>query len=86
MSNYKHPGLDPEGRAKRLRDAYDDAVGGLRYIEVHYGRLGGVGWDRVFDAFDKLVKIPEREGLPAGFSIEGKSTQPFVVIEEGAGE
>lgn len=32
-----------------------DAVNGLRYIEESYGRLYGVGWDRVFDAADKLI-------------------------------
>ncbi len=68
-----HPGLAPEGRAKRLRDAYADAVAGLRYIEQQNGRLPGVGWDRVFDAFDDLVVIPEREGLPAGFANEVQS-------------
>jgi hypothetical protein len=31
-----------------------DAVSGLRYIERHYGRLEGVGWDRVFNAHDEL--------------------------------
>ena len=51
---------------KTLRDGYDDAVAGLRYIEVHYGKLGGVGWQRVYDAFEVAVTIPEREGLLAG--------------------
>lgn len=46
-----------------VRAAYADAVSGLRYIELEYGRLAGVGWDRVFDAFDALVTIPEREGI-----------------------
>lgn len=51
---------------KALRDGYADAVGGLRYIEQEFGRLAGVGWDRVFDHYDDWVKIPEREGLLAG--------------------
>lgn len=58
-----------EAAHKLLRDAYDDAVGGLRYIEVHYGKLGGVGWQRVYDAFEALVTIPEREGLLAGSAL-----------------
>jgi hypothetical protein len=33
-----------------------DAVAGLRYIERHYGRLEGVGWDRVFNAHDELFR------------------------------
>lgn len=33
-----------------------DAVSGLRYIERRYGRLEGVGWDRVFDAHDELFR------------------------------
>lgn len=35
-----------------------DAVSALRYIEQRYGRLEGVGWDRVFDAFDARLAIP----------------------------
>lgn len=30
--------------------AYADALSGLRYIEQRYGRLDGVGWDRVLTA------------------------------------
>lgn len=62
------PSLEPAACAKALRDAYADAVAGLRYIETRYGRLDGCGWDRVFDAYEDLVIIPEREGLPAGYS------------------
>ncbi len=51
---------------KRLRDGYADAIGGLNYIAVHYGRLGGVGWQRVEDHFHDWVLMPEREGLLAG--------------------
>jgi len=46
-----------------VKNAYADAVAGLRYIEQNYGRLAGVGWDRVFDKYDDLVAIPEREGI-----------------------
>jgi hypothetical protein len=38
-----------------LREALNDAVSGLRYIEQHFGRLAGVGWDRVFDAHATLT-------------------------------
>ena len=33
-----------------------DAVAGLRYIERRYGRLEGVGWDRVFETHDELFQ------------------------------
>ena len=33
---------------ERLRALADDSVSGLRYIEQRYGRLDGVGWDRVY--------------------------------------
>jgi hypothetical protein len=38
-----------------LKELARDAVSGLRYIEDSYGRLYGVGWDRVFSAADKLI-------------------------------
>jgi len=60
--------LDPERRAQVLRNGYADAVAGLRYIIQEHGRLPGVGWDRVLDHFEDTVTIPEREGLPAGYS------------------
>lgn len=40
---------------KQLDALARDAVGGLRYIEQGYGRLYGVGWDRVFKAADLLL-------------------------------
>jgi hypothetical protein len=40
---------------KQLEALAHDAVGGLRYIEQGYGRLYGVGWDRVFNAADLLL-------------------------------
>ena len=83
--SWQHPGLEPEGRAQRLRDAYADAVAGLRYIERHYGRLEGCGWDRVFGAFDDLVVIPEREGLPAGFSNGASAAARCTEDSEGRG-
>ena len=49
-----------------LRNGYADAVAGLEYVKLHYGKHGGVGFDRVSDHFEKWVKIPEREGLLAG--------------------
>lgn len=51
---------------KALRDGYADAMGGLAYILQRYGRLEGVGWQRVEDHFFENVTMPEREGLLAG--------------------
>jgi hypothetical protein len=51
---------------KNIRDGYADAVAGLAYIRERYGRLEGVGWDRVEDHFFENVTMPEREGLLAG--------------------
>ena len=51
---------------KVMRDGYVDAVAGMRYIEQQHGRLPGVGWDRVYDHFERWVIICEREGLLAG--------------------
>jgi hypothetical protein len=49
---------------RRVAAVEADAVSGLRYIEQRYGRLGGVGWDRVFDAHDELVRAAlHAEGL-----------------------
>lgn len=49
-----------------LRDGYADAAAGLAYVLQFYGRLSGVGFDRVADAFFESVTMPEREGLLAG--------------------
>jgi hypothetical protein len=38
-----------------LEEALRDAIGGLRYIEQHYGRLYGVGWDRVYNNAELLL-------------------------------
>lgn len=51
---------------KVLRDGYADAVSGLGYVLQVYGRLSGVGFQRVDDHFTHWVTIPEREGLLAG--------------------
>lgn len=44
------------GLAAECAKVEADAVSGLRYIEGRYGRLDGVGWDRVFDAHDRLFE------------------------------
>lgn len=44
-----------------LKELARDAVSGLRYIEDSYGRLYGVGWDRVFSAADKLIPSPDAQ-------------------------
>lgn len=49
-----------------LRNGYADAAAGLAYVLRYHGRLSGVGFDRVADAFFKNVTMPEREGLLAG--------------------
>lgn len=49
-----------------------DAVAGLRYIERHYGRLEGVGWDRVFDAHDDLFRRAADAQTTPPSSNEGK--------------
>ena len=54
---------------KTMRDGYADAVAGMRYIEQQHGRLPGVGWDRVYDHFERWVIICEREGLLAGSDV-----------------
>lgn len=38
-----------------LGDLASDAVSGLRYIEDSYGRLHGVGWDRVYEKAKRLL-------------------------------
>jgi hypothetical protein len=38
-----------------LEEALRDAIGGLRYIEQQYGRLYGVGWDRVYNNAELLL-------------------------------
>jgi hypothetical protein len=46
-----HSSVDQEVAALRAKVAAgEDALSGLRYIEMMHGRLDGVGWDRVFDA------------------------------------
>jgi predicted HAD superfamily Cof-like phosphohydrolase len=50
----------------RLRDGYTDAMAGLNYVTQHYGRLEGVGWQRVEDHYSEWVAMPEREGFLAG--------------------
>ncbi len=50
-----------------------DAVSGLRYIEQHYGRLAGVGWDRVFDAYEALCLSAPPSTVP--ISREGEDCQ-----------
>ena len=44
-----------EGERDQYRDLAEDAVSGLRYVEHRYGRLDGIGWDRVFDALAALT-------------------------------
>lgn len=44
-----------------------DAVSGLRYIEQRYGRLEGVGFDRVFEAHERLESL-----APTGTGEVGK--------------
>lgn len=54
------PGYEEGVRAEAQRlcaEVEADAVAALRYIERHYGRLNGVGWDRVFDAHDRLFAM-----------------------------
>lgn len=41
-------------RVRQVEDLAADAVGALRYIEQVYGRLYGVGWDRVYEKADHL--------------------------------
>lgn len=41
-------------RLNQMEDLAADAVSGLRYIEQQYGRLYGVGWDRVYEKADKI--------------------------------
>jgi hypothetical protein len=43
-----------------LVEALEDAVSGYKYIEMRYGKLDGVGWDRVYDkAKQALAKYNE---------------------------
>ena len=46
---------------RQLDSLARDAVGGMRYIEESYGRLYGVGWDRVFDVADRIIPASKRE-------------------------
>jgi hypothetical protein len=48
-------------RLNALEELARDAVSGMRYIEQSYGRLYGVGWDRVFNAADKVLPVPGAE-------------------------
>ncbi len=49
-------------RLKVAEEVAADAVSGLRYIIARYGRLDGVGWDRVLDARAALTPPPSAEG------------------------
>jgi len=39
---------------EELESAYADAISALHYIEQMYGRLYGVGWDRLYAAAERL--------------------------------
>jgi hypothetical protein len=43
-----------EDLLRQVEDLAADAVAGIRYIEQSYGRLYGVGWDRVYKKADFL--------------------------------
>jgi hypothetical protein len=46
------------GEVERLRAALADSLGGLRYIEQRYGKLDGVGWDRVYSYAESTSPSP----------------------------
>jgi hypothetical protein len=47
----------------QLEQALADAVSALRYIEQSHGRQYGVGWDRVYEAADRLLGPRSEENL-----------------------
>jgi hypothetical protein len=70
-----------------VNNALRDAISALRYIEQQYGRLYGIGWDRVFDAAEPFLS-----GLPISTAThpqdkEGRdmSNQESGIIVTGAG-
>jgi hypothetical protein len=48
-------------RQQQVEDLAADAVSALRYIEQSYGRLYGVGIDRVYEKADRLQPAPRSE-------------------------
>ena len=54
--------LETVEATKLCAEVEADAVSALRYIETHYGRLSGIGWDRVFDAHDRLFAMGRNLG------------------------
>ena len=45
---------------EEMAGALEDAVSGYKYIEMRYGKLDGVGWDRVYDKAEQaLAKYKE---------------------------
>jgi hypothetical protein len=50
-------------RQQQVEDLAADAVSALRYIEQSYGRLYGVGIDRVYEKADRLQPAPRSENV-----------------------
>lgn len=43
---------------EEIKELARDAVSALRYIEQTYGRLHGVGWNRVFESAKDILSPP----------------------------